>query len=41
MLVKTTASQSWRIFFETLQLMSGMGVFGHVCGQKADTSINY
>jgi len=25
----------------TMQLMSGMDVFAHVCGQKADTSSNY
>jgi len=24
-----------------MQLMSGMDVFAHVCGQKADTSSNY
>jgi len=25
----------------TMQLMSGVDVFAHVCGQKADTSSNY
>jgi len=25
----------------TMQLMTGVDVFAHVCGQKADTSSNY